>query len=497
MKKIKKDLIVFYQAKKRLVWIGSGVLLTLIAALVIFLPQGNTPAEDMQYVQVIRGSITESIGEVGYVEAQPSAVIMWQSGGIVGKYDLKIGDQVKKGDVLMELELSSWSNESLQAQSDLLDAQVVYENLVTSDSDFQTALQTLATAEWSLRDKQEDRDAWNYGGSSFERIYAVRANYLTAVQQMWVLEEEYEALRKTLEEDDPMLIEAKEALQATDLERDSYLRALNQILGHSYDLDVETDFNEYDQAKAAVDEARAGYNRILDNSQEIAAAKANVQAFQNTVDMAKVIAPFDGTITEISTMPGELIESGVQSVQLDDLDNLVVNVDVSEIDISKVENGQHVVVTFDALPYKKYTGVVTAISAAGADTSGTVEFKVTVTIEDADASVKPGFTALVSIITSQAEDVLLIPNQALRTINNNNSVLLVGEDDNPMPVRVEVGARSEVFTEIISGEIAEGDQLIVITTSSASVFGSGPGAMGGLRQITGGGGGGGQPPDQQ
>ena len=490
IKNIKDKLVDFYQAKKRLVWVGGGALLILTAALVIFIPRGTTTAENVQYVQVSRGSITESIGEVGNVESQPSAIITWQSSGVVGEFDLQVGDQVKKDDVLIELESSSWSNESLQAQSSLLDAHITLENLIGADSDFQTALQTLSDAEWTLIDKRADRDAWNYGGSSDERIDAVRTYFDAAEHTLWVLEAEYEALRKTLNEDDPALIEVYEAVQAAELERDSYLRAMNQILGINYGhLNVETDFIEYEQAKAEVELARTAYNRLLDNTQEIAAAEASVQAFQNTVDMAKIIAPFDGTVTEISTRPGEMIQSGTKAVQLDDLDNLVVNVDVSEIDISKVEIGHSVVVTFDALPYQEYSGFVSSISSAGMDNSGTVEFRVTVTIGDADESVKPGFTAVVSIITSQAEDTLLVPNQALRNINGNNIVMVVSEEGTPLPVMVEVGASSEAFTEIISGEIAEGDQLIVVTNSLNSGFGGGFGMMGGMHQITGGGGG--------
>lgn len=493
IKNIKEKLIKFYQAKKGLVWVGGGALLVLIAALVIFIPRRNTSAENVQYVHVSRGSITESIGEVGYVEAQPSAVVSWQSGGVVGEFDLQVGDQVMKDDVLIELELNSWSNESLQAKSTLLDAQIELENLISTDSEFQTALQTLSDAELTLRSKREMRDFWNFNRSSDESIDEVLGYYEAADRALWVLEAEYEALREILDEDDPALIEAYDAVQAADLELNSYYRTLNQILGHSYDLVVETDFNEYDQAKAAVEHARAAYNRLLDTSQEIAAAEANVQALQNTINTAMIIAPFDGTVTEISARPGEMAASGAQAVQLDDLDNLVVNVDVSEIDISKVEIGHPVVIMFDALPYQEYSGFVSGVSTAGTDKDGTVEFRVTVTIEDADASVKPGFTAVVSIITSQAEDTLLVPNQALRNINGNNSLVVVGEDGAPMPVRVEVGASSEAFTEIISGNIVEGDQLIVVTNSLNNGFGGGFGMMGGMRHITGGGDG--RPPD--
>ncbi len=485
------------QAKKRLVWIGSGALIILIAALVIFfIPRGNTTAENVQYMQVIRGSITESISEVGYVEAQPSAVITWQSGGIVGEFNLQVGDQVIKDDLLIELEPSSWSNESLQAQSALLDAHITLENLLRADSDFQTALQTLSDANWTLNDQKEERDAWNHGTSSDEYVAELRVNYESAERAMWGLEAEYEALREILDEDDPELIEANEALQAADLERDSSLRMLNYILGYYYGHDVESDYNEYNLAKAEVERARANYKRLLDNSQEIAAAEANVQALENTVNKVRITAPFNGTVTEISASPGEMIQSGTQAVQLDDLDNLVVNVDVSEIDISKVEIGLSAVITFDALPFREYSGFVSGISTAGTDNSGSVEFRVMVNIEDADEFVKPGFTAVVSIITNQVEDVLLVPNQALRNIDGNNSLVVMGQDGAPMTVSVEVGASSEAFTEIISGDLTEGDQLIVVTNSLNSGLGGGFGMMGSSLPPHPPGGFGGRPPDR-
>jgi hypothetical protein len=74
-------------------------------------------------------------------------------------------------------------------------------------------------------------------------------------------------------------------------------------------------------------------------------------------------------------------------------------------------------------------------------------------------------------------------------------VMVISEDSTPMPVRVELGAASDEYTEITSGEIVEGDQVMVVVNTGQNVFGGGFGMMGGMRQITGGGGG--RPPERE
>ena len=483
----------FYDSRRKWVWIGAGVLAAgLVAAILIPTGTADIADEDIQYAQVMRGSIMESIGEVGFVEAEPSAAVTWKSGGIIADYSVAVGDYVEKDQVLLELEFSSWPNASLEAQADLLDAQLDLENLITADTDFQAALLAVTDAEWALRDKKEDRDAWNWAQSPDERIDAVRASYLASVQDYWVAEAEYETKRVALDEGDPNLKAAFDALQAADLERDKLLRALNQILGHSYDNDVETDFIEYDQALDDLLLARMDYERQLDNSQEIAAAKARVQALENTVNNARILAPFDGTVTYIAYLPGENAESGEVAIQIDDLDNLVVNTTITEVDIAKIAIGQDVIVAFDAIPYKEYSGVVTRIASAGNNSSGTIEFNVSVTITNPDMGIKPGFSADISIITGQAENALLVPNEALLGQNGNYRVMIVRDGQDPMPVPVQIGASSDAYTEIISGDIYEEDQLMIITNLSGSQSrGSGLGLMGGMGQVTGVGGNGG------
>ena len=165
-------------------------------------------------------------------------------------------------------------------------------------------------------------------------------------------------------------------------------------------------------------------------------------------------------------MGGELVSSGTQAIRIDNLDNLMVDVYVSEVDINSIEVGQPVILTFDALANQEYSGFVESISSAGSDESGVVEFRVGVKVEDADEAVRPGFTSVVGIITSEVENALLVPTQAILTQGGVPAVKRVNADGSTTAVPVELGATSEVYTQVISGDIAVGDQLAVTLASS-------------------------------
>lgn len=489
IQKIWQDIVDFFRTDKKRLWIGGGALI-IVVIIGVFLAlnsSGNEEETLIRYVQVSRGSLTESIDVVGTLEAQPSIELAWQSGGIVSPISIKIGGQVKKDDVLMELEDSSLSASILQAQTDLLTAQAELDSIRSANANLFTAMQTLSDAEYTLRQYDTNRDYWNVNESSWEAIDAARADYYAAKEVEYQKESAYKALTNSDDE------EAKSAAHAVYQDaitaREEALRQLNNLLGTYYTYSADTDFILYDQAAAAVEVARVDYNRYLDQSDEIAAAEANVQALENTINQSRIITPFDGTVTDISAVNGEMVSSGDSAVRIDNLNNLVVKVSVSEVDINKIKIGQTALVTFDALPETEYQGEVAYISDAGNDDSGVVEFSVTVKVLNADSKVKPGFTAVVSIITSNIENALLVPNGAVISRNNTSAVMLVNSDDSTTMIPVETGASSDTYTEIISGEIAEGDTLAVTISDSGTFL---PG-MGGMMMI----GGGQRPPDNE
>lgn len=473
IQKIKTNVLSFYQSQKKLVWRGSAGLLVLVLAgiLLPLLLKPQSAIAEATYGEVTRGALTETIDVVGTLEAMPSATLSWESGGIVDSFDLKIRQKVSKGDVLMTLTDDSLDSSILEAQSSLLDAQTTLDNLKSANTNLHTATQTLATAEYELRQYKSDRDYYNTKGASDDAIETARSAYYAAKQVVWEKQAAYDAL-VDLEADDPAKVAAHDKRKAAIEAQDKALRALNYVLGVYYDYGVETNFIEYDAALAAVKEARVAYNRYLDQSDEIAAAEASVQALQNTINTASIIAPFDGTLTSMNAAVGELVTSGMEALRLDNLDDLIVKVSVSEVDVNKVKVRQKASITFDALANQEYSGFVESIASAGAeDSNGIIQFSVVVKVENTDDQVKPGFTSVVSIITAEVENALLVPNDAIVSRDGAYMVMLAKQDGSTELVAVEVGASSDLYTEILSGEITEGDQVVIYSSSSENMFG--------------------------
>ena len=489
MKKKKVDIKNFMATHKKAIRIGAIVLLIVVLLAAVVLPRLARGSMDfaMEMEEVIRGSIVETVDTYGILEAQPSVTLKWKSDGVVADFDLEIGDTVEEGDILMELDPASQSTSILNAYTDLLEAQNELNLLTTTDADYQEVLNDLVYQEKMLINKTADKLAWNYGESSMDRVDAVRDNYYAARAEVWELEEAYDEV-KSLDDDDPVKVEALEKLEAGKLKRDSYLRALNQILGIPFDIAVETDFIEYDQQVATVAEARVAYERYVDQSEQIAAARAKAQSLQNLVDQARIIAPSDGTITSISAVSGELVNQGDKAVQIDNLNNLIIEVSINQVDVNKIKVGQMAAVAFDAVSKKAYTGFVLSVDEDGTENAnGIVQFKAEIKLENADEDVKPGFTAVVKIVVASVEDGLLVANDALVFQEDGSTALSVIGEDGVEMVTVETGAESDVYTEIISDEIEEGDRVAILSSAFADMFEfAGPGmGRGGIRVYRG------------
>ena len=196
------------------------------------------------------------------------------------------------------------------------------------------------------------------------------------------------------------------------------------------------------------------------NPDDIAAAQARLQAAQTTANSYMLTAPFDGTITSVSIKPGDQVSPGSNAFRLDNLHRLLVDVQVSEVDINSIQVAQPVELSFDAIMNKQYQGIVSQVAAVGDAVQGVVQFNVSVELTNPDDEVKPGMTAAVNIIVDQITDALLVPNRAVRVVNGQQVVYTI-INNQLQQVKVTLGASSDTESQVVEGDLQVGDQIVL------------------------------------
>jgi len=178
------------------------------------------------------------------------------------------------------------------------------------------------------------------------------------------------------------------------------------------------------------------------------------------VEARTLQAPFDGVITEVNVLPGDVISPGSLAFRLDDLSSLRLDLQVSEMDINRLQPGQTVAVSLEGVPGVEYTGNVVTVPAVGEVVNDLVLFSVEVEIQKADSRVRPGMTASVEITTTDLPDTLLVPTRAMRFIDGQRVIYLL-RDGKAVPVPVSLGLSSASETQVLEGDLQAGDLVIL------------------------------------
>lgn len=387
-----------------------------------------------QTTTIERGNLTATIGATGTVRPKQSTVLVWQAAGTVEDVHTNVGDSVGAQEVLAELSKTSLPQSIILAEADLINAQKALDDLMNSNT-------TQAEAVVALRDAQDAYEkAENYYDSLFKPYEYDRIIYKRKMTPLGM---------KRIPEIKTVKVEKADEGTIEDAGQDLAL------------------------AKAKLDDAQRNYDLLEDgNTAEIVAAQARVDAAQATLNMARLTAPFSGTVTESYPLPGDQVSAGATAFRLDDLSSLYVDVEVSEVDINSVGVGQPATLTFDAILGKEYHGEVVEVATVGTVDQGVVNFNVTVQLMDADASVKPGMTAAVNIVIEEIQDVVLVPNRAVRLVDGERVVYLL-IDGQSVKKEIRLGSSSDTMSVVAVGDVQEGD--VVILNPPSLEFGPGGG----------------------
>jgi RND family efflux transporter MFP subunit len=412
-------------------WTIAGV--AVIAALLLawgFSPAKANDTTVATGATVASLDVAETIEASGSLEAQPFASLSWKTSGVVEAVNVKPGDFVKADTILLTLDPTSTSASIVSAQADLVTAQKNLEDLLTSGTD-------LAQAAIDLKNAQEDYD---------DAVYYLR--YLQTDTK--VPQTAYGA-----------------KLEQTNSGWKYKYTAENFKGPAPKDWIIEAE-NDLALKKAELEDAQREYDRLLagDNSADVIAAQAEVDAAQATVNSLSIIAPFDAEVLSVDNHVGDVVDTGELSVNLADMDHLYVETQVDESDIANVKLGNQAEVTLDAVPGVTLTGEVTTINPVGEVDSGLVKYKVRVELDKVDGEIflPLGTTANVIITVKEAAATLTVPITTIQNDAQGEFVWIIQSDGSTK--RVDVVSGSIVGDQVVvTGDLQDGDRIQLVQTS--------------------------------
>jgi HlyD family secretion protein len=470
-------------SRKARTWLIVGIIvIAAVAAVVIYQVQAKAnAASTYQTTAVARGTLTATIGATGNVHANQTANINWQTSGTVASVNMNVGDQAKAGDVLATLAPTSLAQNVTLAQADLITAQRNLESILKSSTQRAQAQVTLVNAQKtvdnanytlnSLLSSDQDRTSVDIDNARSELDHAQQA-YNDARTKLDSLQ--------SLPETDAGKIQATTALsdarQTLTRAQDTLVALLQVPRGGSIDLAHA----KLVLAQAQLDDAQREWDRLKNgpDPSDVAAAQARVDATQATLNSSRLTAPFAGTVTVVNPKVGDQVTPATPGFRVDDLSHMLVDVQVSEVDINSVRVGQPAVVTFDAVLGREYQGQVVAVSQVGTSVQSVVYFSVTVELTSPDADVKPGMTASVTITIQSLENVLLVPNRAVHLVNGQR-VVYVLRNGQLVEIPVTLGASDNTMSEVTSGDLSVGDVLVLNPPANFTPGQGGRGMFGG------------------
>lgn len=233
---------------------------------------------------------------------------------------------------------------------------------------------------------------------------------------------------------------------------------------YSADKELESAQRDYDNSVA---------EKALKTAQ-VKQAEASLKQAQIDLEYTRITSSVDGVVISREVEVGQTVAASFNTPTLfnvaEDLTKMQIEASVVEADIAKVKEGQKVEFSVDSFPDEIFEGVVTQVRNNPITTSNVVTYQVIIGIDNKDLKLKPGMTANVDIITAQKQNVLLVPNKALRfyTTDEKGEVkrykdkgVWILKDKKPVRINVTTGVSDDDKTEISSREIKAGDEVIL------------------------------------
>lgn len=497
---------------------------------------------DIRYItaKVEKGTIIASVSGSGQVSALNQIDVKSKASGDVIYLSKKNGDAVSQGTLIAQLDTKDIQKSIRDAELNLESAKISLEKLKIEksnenisadlvkayDDGFNTVSDTfldLPTIVTGLEDLLgenifSDNAARISGKTAQSYRELAETTYYNAKKAFETNRKFYRTLNQdSVKEDIEKVI--KQTYETTKIFSDAIKNMINFVDYLSEDSGNSSPFTSFQTTLSTYTNtinthltnlltAETNINDNKDSSLnadlDIQSSELTVKQKENALQDAKdnlsdyfIRAPFGGVISTIDIKKGDTISTSTIVATLI-TNQQIAEISLNEVDVAKIKIGQKANLAFDAIPDLSISGIVAEIDSVGTVSQGVVTYIVKISFDTQDERIKPAMSVSSAIITDMKQNVLIIPNSAIKSmparqaeqskinyVENFNTPLLPSTNGligfiskvAPKKIPVEVGISNDLQSEIISG-IKEGDEIVTrtilpttMTTTAPSIFG--------------------------
>ncbi len=462
--------------------------------------------------EVALRDMVQDIEAVGTVESPSNVQVAAKIAGRIMYLQVREGDPVKRGQVLVRLDPSQLEAQVRQQEATVAEArsrlaqvllgQAPNNANITTQIRQQEAAVASAKADYEQTKARYDADIASASGALTEanaRYMAARTNVnvteanirnaeanlentksrynrlLNLLEKGFVAAQLVDDARTAVTAQQTAVDVAKAQRGAAMAQRDSNLTLRTvaekqvEIVKLKGPADLQASAAKLEQAKAALELAKANTAQKPAYQQNIAALRANLLAaeanLKNIITQraeAVLISSLDGYVTARSLDVGAMASPGQAILTVQEFRDVWVAMPLPEEASRKVRIGQTASITFDALPGKNFSGKTVQVNPSSDPNSR--QFMVRVLLSNAQNMIKPGMFARVKILMDRTEQVVAIPKEALQQRPEGKYVIVVGKDNVARFHPIVVGASDSDYTAIPNG-LEVGDKIVVLSAS--------------------------------
>lgn len=403
--------------------------------------------------KVLRGDLQLTAPASGMLSVSERTELLVPAPGRITAVEVEPNTRVENGEILARIDTSSIERSIQQAEIALVQAELALE----------TAQQTT--------DEEEIRLAQISLNSAAQALEVARIGRETArvdsealvVQAQRQREQAFRLYR------DATGTDQEERLRTAhqDAEAEERIARINAtVFTEQAASQYETALARYRQAERNLERLREEPNQeqIRQRELQVEQAQLRLEQVERSLKDSTLTAPHAGVVAAAYVEAGTYQRAGSRAFTLIDDAEYYVEVTIDEIDIGVIQRGQRAEVVLDAYPRISLTGTVERIAPGSTSLGGLVAYSVRLRIDPIDeVRLLDGMTATVNIETELIEDVLLIPNWAIRIDQSAGQAytyrLVLGLPERTM---LELGRRSDTHSEVLSG-LSEGDDIALVT----------------------------------